>query len=1018
MTSENKAWESFDPTSDALPESLLAITPEDGGRGVVVVTAVAPTAEDGEWSARVALRVAELCGIRGEAPMLIDLGLEEPTLHSALGESGGEGISDVFLFSASLQRVTRPVRDGAVRLVPAGTVVGDPARVLTHHAWGKLLGGELERGTSVVLHVPLAAAGADAIIALADAVVLMADPADGESDFTEDHPGPVVRLAPPGQPTTEDSAATEDWYENPHDTADPAVKVDLDFAVDAEPLTEGTDDWGSEANGEWESATDYGREGEADDEAVSESPDEWEGQRADDVGAEHSEADGEGKIHAAAASSEDVTAEMPREPGMIVIDTLAPELHAALREQTAEADRDDFQREAEDGESRETLDEEFAQRSSEVIDAVFTEAIPEPEEHPLQAAGEPQDDWEDNEEEERVDSSDDWMAAADEFGESAHPWEDRGDWAAEPAEEEEPAARTDRDLLDFLSDPGEFDADLVAAELEADSSAETDVSLFDTSSVENPFAKRSYAGAESEADDWRDDSLAEEYEGLPEVKDARRSRRSGLRVAMTVFVVVLGAGAIGLTTVRPTDDPEFDGGVRTSAVPATAAREDLTADPQMGDPLRALSRDDEEHGSEGVDDVQDGEEPAAEADSGIEDAGIAARETADGDATTEGGAATADETAADEAAGSEDADPSPAREPTSRPTQQTGETAADRPAATEAMAPAGAPAGAADRPSTTPVPDESTSRNAQAERAATTPTGNDAPSEPRQPSTDAAEARPAEQPAANPAKPPAANVADAQGEARPEAASDRPAEATLPTHRDADGAAATPEQPADEPAASSTPTRAPAETVAPDASAASGSPPAQQPAAATPAATGSDAMAPPPPSTRPSGLMAYGLEVGSHSRPGAARTQAASLQGQFPHLEFIEVPVRGDGGVTYRVLAGPAATASEAEGLRTSLTGFLGRAAASGATVRSTGLTFLLGAYEEYREAKGRIGEARARGIPAYLAEFPVSGGRVVYRVYAGAFASEAEAAALGALLQEAALGQTPLLERVGRPQR
>ena len=377
----------------------------------------------------------------------------------------------------------------------------------------------------------------------------------------------------------------------------------------------------------------------------------------------------------------------------------------------------------------------------------------------------------------------------------------------------------------------------------------------------------------------------------------------------------------------------------------------------------------------------------------------------------------AEEATPDEAADPATREPAEAKASVDPPTAEQTTATFDRAAAAEADA----------RPSTTAP--SSTTTKPSPDRTASTGTTAPARAEPASAAPRTRPADPTPDPAPeepDPSDDPAGGVGRATDEAPTEApsptvppadrarADTRPAEET-PTKP----AAAAPSRPASEPADRPSPTRATdeprvAEATPPEPE----QPTAAEPTPPTPTVTARDDMTPPPPSTRPSGLMAYGLEVGSHSQLASARAQASSLQARFPHLEFIEVPVGADGGLVYRVVAGPAATASEAEGIRTSLTGFLGRAASSSATVRSTGLTFLLGAFEDYPEAKERVATAGQRGVPAYLAEFPVSGGRMVYRVYAGAFASEAEAAALGSVLEDAGFGMTPLIERVGRPTR
>jgi hypothetical protein len=965
MTSENTGWEPFDPSSGGVPESLLSILPRDEERGAVVVTAAASNAEDGDWPALVALRVAELWGGDGDPAMLIDLGLEAPTLHAALAEPPGEGISDVFLFSASLRRVSRMVREGAVRLVQAGTVAGDPARLRSHRAWSKLLGREIARGTNVVLHVPLGVGGSEDIVALADTLVLMGAPGDLEPGFVRDFPGTVVRLAPPTEAATVDHPAEpKPWGEESGDAAVFTGFGDDEVDVAGEHSTRD------------------------------------EGLRPDD---ESPQTDGAEHEHPAwpAADAAEIA-----EPGIIVIDTLAPELHATMEAvaQTPVAAAPAETPVAED--SGEALDVEFAEQSSAVIDAVFSESVPEPEEPA--AVGEEQGEGQVESPDHGSEPAAPWTEAPDEYDESAYPWEDRGDRRAEDGEavEETQDASLDPFQSDAESDELGADRDLdedLAAEA-AESDAERPV--FDLDSVPNPFA-RPFSRDDVDGDTGWDASPDQEFDSLPDVKDRRGSRKSFLRVAATVAVVVIGAGAIGLTTVRPTDDPEFNGGVRPGTASPAAAPGALAADPEIADPLNTLS---------GGDSGQTGETPPSD----LLAAAAALTRSNQGDSETgtmvDGRPGpTAGEGTPDEGSSPASGEPTEAKAAADPQAADQGTPRSDRAADADAPTSTQTPSPAATEPSPDPTPSAGATAPDRADPSPTPertreadPTPDSGADEPDPAETQAGSAsRAAEPPPETPA-PTVAPAARTPADAR--SAEEAPAR---PAVDEPDPSA---EEASDQPAASAPAEEPPvAEATAPGPGEGTTAEPTTPP---PPTATARDEMTAPPPSTRPSGLMAYGLEVGSHGRLAAARAQASSLQAQFPHLEFIEVPVRVDGALVYRVMAGPAATASEAEGLRTSLTGFLGRAASSSATVRSTGLTFLLGAFEDYPEAKGRAATARERGVPAYLAEFPVSGDRMVYRVYAGAFGNETEAAALGSLLADAELGMTPLIERMGRPTR
>ncbi len=165
-----------------MPDSLRSVLPGKDDEGIVVVAAVAPTAEEGDWSALTSARLAGACA-KHRRTLLVDLGLEHPSVHHALGEIAGEGISDVFQYSASMQRVTRSVQEGAFLFAPAGTVAGDPGAILADPRWEGLLARYAGAGGAVVLHLPLSAEGADAILDRADHVVLLGSPEDAPASL-------------------------------------------------------------------------------------------------------------------------------------------------------------------------------------------------------------------------------------------------------------------------------------------------------------------------------------------------------------------------------------------------------------------------------------------------------------------------------------------------------------------------------------------------------------------------------------------------------------------------------------------------------------------------------------------------------------------------------------------------------------------------------------------------------------------------------------------------------------------
>jgi hypothetical protein len=62
-----------------------------------------------------------------------------------------------------------------------------------------------------------------------------------------------------------------------------------------------------------------------------------------------------------------------------------------------------------------------------------------------------------------------------------------------------------------------------------------------------------------------------------------------------------------------------------------------------------------------------------------------------------------------------------------------------------------------------------------------------------------------------------------------------------------------------------------------------------------------------------------------------------------------------------------------------------------------------------------RSGVLQGLGVPSYVLAVTYSDGSVRFRVYAGAYADEAEATYLSGLLQERGLSSATLSERTGR---
>jgi cell division septation protein DedD len=167
---------------------------------------------------------------------------------------------------------------------------------------------------------------------------------------------------------------------------------------------------------------------------------------------------------------------------------------------------------------------------------------------------------------------------------------------------------------------------------------------------------------------------------------------------------------------------------------------------------------------------------------------------------------------------------------------------------------------------------------------------------------------------------------------------------------------------------------------------------------------------PQPETTTP---VSYSVALGAFQDPGVAMAQAEQLvrgTGTF----VTTAPVVVNGTVFHRLLAGPARDSAEAIALLARLRA-AGGVAEQDLAVRATPLAFRLGETGALEEARRRADELKSLEIPAYVLAVEYADGAVRHRIYAGAYANEAEAEYLTARLAERGLGGALLSQRTGR---
>lgn len=179
MVGGTASWHFLDVESGHIPgESSSSVLP-DGGEGRIVALGATPLAQSGGWASRAVVSIVAAWAAEGRRIFLMDLGLDRPSLHELLTLPNEEGVSDAFLYGASIERIAQPALDDALFFASAGTATADPEEVLRHPRWHDLAGGFSETDATLVLFLPTDIPGAGNILGLATDVIFLA--AEGES---------------------------------------------------------------------------------------------------------------------------------------------------------------------------------------------------------------------------------------------------------------------------------------------------------------------------------------------------------------------------------------------------------------------------------------------------------------------------------------------------------------------------------------------------------------------------------------------------------------------------------------------------------------------------------------------------------------------------------------------------------------------------------------------------------------------------------------------------------------------
>lgn len=248
----------FDPAMGTASAAIEALLEGPGSAGPVVLLAVGPAAQQSGWAAQCAMALADGFAARGESVLLADLSLHRPELHELLGVENEEGLSDVFLFGASLQHIMRAIPGKAFRLIPASQFTPDAYDIVTHARWGSVFEELAADQSKLLVYMPVDVSGAPEysdrvghtiVLAEDDEVEdvharLSADaevigvlvPPPATSAVAEVVPEPEPRIEPPVEPeplaspastSTRSSDAEFEKIRIPKDSAREALIADL-----------------------------------------------------------------------------------------------------------------------------------------------------------------------------------------------------------------------------------------------------------------------------------------------------------------------------------------------------------------------------------------------------------------------------------------------------------------------------------------------------------------------------------------------------------------------------------------------------------------------------------------------------------------------------------------------------------------------------------------------------------------------------------------------------------------------
>jgi hypothetical protein len=157
--------------------------------------------EGTEDAVEAAIALADWRAARDLPTELVDAGVTSPRIHHALGVENLEGLADVFLFGASLARVSTRPEDHAFEFVAPGAYITDPEGVLSSAGWDRVAAEAEGAGALMLVFVPAGTPGLGALSRRIGRAVVLGDGTDAERAARRlDRSCRIVATVPVGRP--------------------------------------------------------------------------------------------------------------------------------------------------------------------------------------------------------------------------------------------------------------------------------------------------------------------------------------------------------------------------------------------------------------------------------------------------------------------------------------------------------------------------------------------------------------------------------------------------------------------------------------------------------------------------------------------------------------------------------------------------------------------------------------------------------------------------------------------------